>query len=147
MDMTLEEVLNDRPVATLTRAMCPLDGATAAILCSGRPCSVYRRASGEDLPVLTGGAIPEEATWTSSGNAEQEGIRGGVGPEDIDMAGCTTHHSANCCSARNWVSGRGGRLAESGATKLGQAPVNTSEGWNAVDIPSGPLVSPNWSSW
>ena len=149
VNMTVEEVLNDRPVAfPLTRAMCaPMgDGATAALLCSKRALKRFPGARPVKIlaSVLTSGGIPE------SGEMDLIGMRlsrqayeiAGVGPEDIDVAEV---HDATAFGELLQTEelgfcgeGEGGPFAESGATKLGgKLPVNTSGGLECRGHPIG----------
>jgi acetyl-CoA acetyltransferase len=147
-DMTVEEVLADKPVAyPLTRAMCaPVgDGAAAAIVCSERtlkklkkprPVRVVasvlgsgrdRDMDGEDIGERLGKLAYEEA---------------GVGPEDIDLAelhDATAYGELHQTEAMGFCPlGEGGPYAESGATKLGgKKPINTSGGLECRGHPIG----------
>jgi acetyl-CoA acetyltransferase len=145
MDMTVDEVLNDRLVSfPLTRAMCaPMgDGAAAAILVSGdrlssipdvRPVKV--RAS-----LLASGSVNP---GDQSRRAVQKAYEmAGVGPEDIDTA--EVHDAtafgelAQTESLGFCKEGEGGPYAESGATTLGGArPVNPSGGLECRGHPIG----------
>jgi acetyl-CoA acetyltransferase len=147
-DMTVEEVLADKPVAyPLTRAMCaPVgDGAAAAIVCSERylkkilnprPVKVLASilGSGRDRD-LSGEDIGERLVKI----AYQEA---GVGPKDIDLAelhDATSYGELHQTEAMGFCPlGEGGPDAESGATRLGGAkPVNTSGGLECRGHPIG----------
>ncbi|MEW6440849.1 MAG: thiolase family protein [bacterium] len=143
--MSVDEVLADRLICyPLTRAMCaPMsDGAAAAILCSedylkGLPSRAQSRAVRINAVALKGGknvAMDEPTVTRAVGQAAFR--MAGVGPQDI---GVVEAHDA--CSFSEIFQpemlgfcgeGQGGRLVESGATRLeGKIP------WN----PSGGLVS------
>ncbi len=149
VDMTVEEVLNDRPVAyPLTRAMCaPMgDGATAALLCSGRALKRFTGARPVKIlaSVLTSGSIPEGGEMDLIGTrlSKRAYEIAGVGPEDIDVAEV---HDATAFGELLQTEelgfcgeGEGGPFAESGATKLGgKLPVNTSGGLECRGHPIG----------
>ena len=79
MDMTVEEVLNDRLVShPLTRAMCaPMgDGAAAAILVSGDALRTLRDARPVDGPSLGAGVGEQQAPQPGEGRGGQ-GLRDG----------------------------------------------------------------------
>ncbi|MBC7231036.1 MAG: thiolase family protein [Actinobacteria bacterium] len=149
VNMTVEEVLNDRPVAyPLTRAMCaPMgDGATAALLCSGKALKRFPGARPVKIlaSVLTSGGIPESGEMDLIGTrlSRQAYEIAGVGPEDIDVAEV---HDATAFGELLQTEelgfcgeGEGGPFAESGATKLGgKLPVNTSGGLECRGHPIG----------
>lgn len=147
-DMTVEEVLADKPIAyPLTRSMCaPVgDGAAAAIVCSeaylkkltgARPIKIRasvlgtgtdRDLDGEDI----GERLVKQAYDIS-----------GVGPEDISLAelhDATAYGELHQTEAMGFCPlGEGGVYAESGATKLGgKQPVNTSGGLECRGHPIG----------
>jgi acetyl-CoA acetyltransferase len=147
-DMTVEEVLADKPVAyPLTRAMCaPVgDGAAAAIVCSERylkklanprPVKVLASVlgSGRDRE-LSGEDIGERLVKIAYREA-------GVGPKDIDLAelhDATSYGELHQTEAMGFCPlGEGGPYAESGATRLGGVkPVNTSGGLECRGHPIG----------
>ncbi|NPV60575.1 MAG: thiolase family protein [Actinobacteria bacterium] len=149
VDMSVEEVLNDRPVAfPLTRAMCaPMgDGATAALLCSKKALKRFPGARPVKIlaSVLTSGSIPEGGAMDLIGTrlSKQAYEIAGVGPEDIDVAEV---HDATAFGELLQTEelgfcgeGEGGPFAESGATKLGgKLPVNTSGGLECRGHPIG----------
>jgi acetyl-CoA acyltransferase len=149
MDMTVEEVLNDRPVAyPLTRAMCaPMgDGATAAMLCSGK---ALKRISGARpvkvlASVLTSGSIPTDGSMDLIGErlSKKAYEVAGLGPGDVDVAevhDATAFGELLQCEELGFCAeGEGGPFAESGATKLGgKLPVNTSGGLECRGHPIG----------
>ncbi len=149
VNMTVEEVLNDRPVAyPLTRAMCaPMgDGATAALLCSGKALKRFPGARPVKIlaSVLTSGSIPEggEMDLIGARLSKKAYEIAGVGPEDIDVAEV---HDATAFGELLQTEelgfcgeGEGGPFAESGATKLGgKLPVNTSGGLECRGHPIG----------
>lgn len=149
VDMSVEEVLADRLVAyPLTRAMCaPIgDGASAAILCSGR---ALKRMTGARpvriaASVLTSGILPESGEMDLVGKrlSAEAYEKAGVGPEDVDVAEV---HDATAFGELLQTEelgfcgeGEGGPFAESGATKLGgKLPVNTSGGLECRGHPIG----------
>jgi acetyl-CoA acetyltransferase len=147
-DMTVEEVLADKPIAyPLTRSMCaPVgDGAAAAVICSERylkkltgvrPVKIRasvlgsgtdRNLDGEDIGERLAKKAYEEA---------------GTGPEDISLAelhDATSYGELHQTEAMGFCPlGEGGPYAESGATKLGgKQPVNTSGGLECRGHPIG----------
>lgn len=149
MDMTVEEVLNDRPVSfPLTRSMCaPMgDGATAAMLCSGKALKRFPGARPVKVraSVLTAGSIPSGGEMDLIGErlSKQAYEAAGLGPEDIDVAevhDATAFGELLQCEELGFCGmGEGGPFAESGATKLGgKLPVNTSGGLECRGHPIG----------
>jgi len=148
MDMTMEEVLADKPIAyPLTRSMCaPVgDGAAAAIVCSEaylekltgvRPVKIRASVlgSGTDRPI-DGEDIGERL-------AKQAYEASGVGPNDISFAelhDATSYGELHQTEAMGFCPlGEGGPYAETGATKLGgKQPVNTSGGLECRGHPIG----------
>ena len=149
MDMTVEEVLNDRPVSyPLTRSMCaPMgDGATAALLCSGKALKRFEGARPVKVlaSVLTSGTIPEGGGMDLIGErlSKKAYEAAGLGPEDVDVAEV---HDATAFGELLQTEemgfckpGEGGPFAESGATKLGgKLPINTSGGLECRGHPIG----------
>ncbi len=147
-DMSVEEVLNDKPVAyPLTRSMCaPIgDGAAAAIVCSEsflkklpnpRPVKVLASVlgSGQDRE------IDDEDIGERMAKLAYE--QAGVGPDDIDVAelhDATSYGELHQCEAMGFCGlGEGGIFAESGATRLGGSkPINTSGGLECRGHPIG----------
>lgn len=146
--MTVEEVLNDKPVAyPLTRSMCaPIgDGAAAAIVCSEnflkklknkRPVKILASVlgSGRDRD------LDDEDIGERMAKLAYE--QAGVGPEDIDVAelhDATAYGELHQCEVMGFCPlGEGGIYAESGATKLGgERPINTSGGLECRGHPIG----------
>lgn len=146
--MTVEEVLNDKPVAyPLTRSMCaPIgDGAAAAIVCSEnflkklknkRPVKILASVlgSGRDRD------LDDEDIGERMAKLAYE--QAGVGPEDIDVAelhDATAYGELHQCEVMGFCPlGEGGIYAESGATKLGgKRPINTSGGLECRGHPIG----------
>jgi acetyl-CoA acetyltransferase len=148
MDMTMEEVLADKPIAyPLTRAMCaPVgDGAAAAIVCS------------EDFLKKLTGARPVRIRASVLGTGSDRGLDGedigerlakeaykaaGVGPADISLAelhDATAYGELHQTEAMGFCPiGEGGPYAETGVTKLGgKQPVNTSGGLECRGHPIG----------
>ncbi len=149
IDMTVEEVLNDRPVAyPLTRSMCAPtgDGATAAILCSGKALKKFPDAKPVKVlaSVLTSGSIPTDGSMDLIGErlSRKAYEIAALGPEDVDVAEV---HDATAFGELLQTEelgfcgeGEGGPFAESGATKLGgKMPVNTSGGLECRGHPIG----------
>ena len=147
--MTVEEVLEDKPVAfPLTRSMCaPMgDGATAALLCSGKALKKYPnarpvkvRASALTSGVLTEGGEMDLIGKRLSGKAY---AMAGLGPGDVDVAevhDATAFGELLQCEELGFCGeGEGGPFAESGATKLGgKLPINTSGGLECRGHPIG----------
>jgi acetyl-CoA acetyltransferase len=145
MDMTVEEVMNDRLVShPLTRAMCaPMgDGAAAAILVSGDVLGTLRDAR----PVKVRASVLASGSSKPRGEArvaaDKAYAMAGVGPEDIDTAEV---HDATAFGELAMTEnlgfcgeGEGGRYASSGATKLGGAkPINPSGGLECRGHPIG----------
>jgi acetyl-CoA acetyltransferase len=147
-DMTVEEVLADKPIAyPLTRSMCaPVgDGAAAAIVCSeaflkklvnARPVKIRAsvHGSGTDRD-FDGEDIGERLV-------KQAYDMAGVGPADISLAelhDATSYGELHQTEAMGFCPmGEGGPLAETGATKLGgKQPVNTSGGLECRGHPIG----------
>jgi acetyl-CoA acetyltransferase len=147
-DMTVEEVLADKPIAyPLTRSMCaPVgDGAAAAIVCSetflkklvnARPVKIRAsvHGSGTDRD-FDGEDIGERLV-------KQAYDMAGVGPTDISLAelhDATSYGELHQTEAMGFCPmGEGGPLAETGATKLGgKQPVNTSGGLECRGHPIG----------
>lgn len=147
-DMSIEEVLADRPVSyPLTRAMCaPVgDGAAAAILCSenylkrlknARPVRILASVlgSGRDRD-LDGEDIGERLSRQAYKIA-------GVGPKDISLAelhDATAYGELHQSEVMGFCPlGEGGPLALTGATRLGgKIPLNTSGGLECRGHPIG----------
>lgn len=147
-DMTVDQVLADRPVAwPLTRAMCaPVgDGAAAAIVCSesflknladARPLRIRASVLGQGTDRdLDGTDIGE---WLSKEAYDMAGL----GPDDIDLAelhDATAYGELHQSEVMGFCPmGEGGPLAESGATRLGGSrPINTSGGLECRGHPIG----------
>jgi acetyl-CoA acetyltransferase len=148
MDMSMEEVLADKPIAyPLTRSMCaPVgDGAAAAIVCSesflkkltaARPVKIKASVLGTGTDrTLDGVDIGERL-------AKQAYDIAGVGPQDISFAelhDATSYGELHQTEAMGFCPiGEGGPFAETGATKLGgKQPVNTSGGLECRGHPIG----------
>ena len=148
VDMTVEEVLADKPVAyPLTRSMCaPVgDGAAAAIVCSGK----YLKKLGDARPVkvlasVLGSGRDRGLDEEDIGErlVRQAYEQAGVGPKDIDLAelhDATAYGELHQTEAMAFCPlGEGGPYAESGATRLGgEKPVNTSGGLECRGHPIG----------
>lgn len=149
MDMSVEEVLNDRPVAfPLTRSMCaPMgDGATAALLCSKSALKRYPNARPVKVraSVLTSGSLPKTGGIDLIGKrlSEKAYAMAGLGPDDVNVAevhDATAFGELLQCEELGFCGeGEGGTFAESGATRLGgKLPVNTSGGLECRGHPIG----------
>ncbi|MDY6794377.1 MAG: thiolase family protein [Actinomycetota bacterium] len=149
IDMTVEEVLADRPVAyPLTRSMCaPMgDGATAALLCSEKALKRFPDARPIKIlaSVLTSGTIPEGGGMDLIGErlSKKAYEIAGVGSDDVDVAevhDATAFGELLQCEEMGFCKpGEGGPFAESGATKLGgRLPINTSGGLECRGHPIG----------
>ncbi len=147
-DMTVEEVLADKPIAyPLTRSMCaPVgDGAAAAIVCSEK----YLKKLTGARPVKIRASVLGTGTDRDL-DGEDIGERlvkqayevAGVGPEDISLAelhDATAYGELHQTEAMGFCTlGEGGIYAESGASKLGgKQPVNTSGGLECRGHPIG----------
>ncbi|MFZ5572699.1 MAG: thiolase family protein [Thermodesulfobacteriota bacterium] len=147
-DMTVEEVLADKPIAyPLTRAMCaPVgDGAAAAIVCSER----FLKKLGGTRAIKIRASVLGTGTDRDL-NGEDIGERlvkkaysmAGVGPRDIDLAelhDATAYGELHQTEAMGFCPiGQGGPYAETGATRLGgKQPVNTSGGLECRGHPIG----------
>ena len=137
--LSVEDVLNERMIVPpLTRAMCsPIgDGAAAAVVVSERKA----RELGLSKPVRVVTSVmhsgyhhAEEEPDTVQLCAREAYEEAGVGPQDFDVvelhdasapAEIMAYEQLGLCAL-----GDGGKLVESGATKLGGSqPVNTSGG-------------------
>ncbi len=149
IDMSVEDVLNDRLVAyPLTRAMCaPIgDGATAALLCSGKALSRFPNARPVKVraSVLASGSLqfgPDEELIGRKVSRRAYEIAG-LGPEDIDVAevhDATAFGELLQCEELGFCGeGEGGPFAASGATTIGgKLPVNPSGGLECRGHPIG----------
>jgi acetyl-CoA acetyltransferase len=137
--LTVEQVLSDRLIVEpLTRAMCsPIgDGAAAAVVVSERRA----RALGISKPVRvvtsvmhSGWNHTEDEPDTVELCAREAYEQAGVGPDDLDVIELHDASAPGEIMAYEQLGlcakGDGGKLVESGATKLGgRIPVNTSGG-------------------
>ena len=137
--LTIEDVLNDRLIVEpLTRSMCsPIgDGAAAAVVVSERKA----REMGLDKPVRLVTSVMHSG-WNHRDDepdtvelcAREAFEEAGIGPQDLDVielhdasapAEIIEYEALGLCAK-----GEGGKLVESGATRLGgRLPVNTSGG-------------------
>jgi acetyl-CoA acetyltransferase len=148
MDMSVEEVLNDKPVAyPLTRSMCaPVgDGAAAAIVCSEK----YLKKIGNNRAVkvrasVLGQGSDRDLDGTDIGErlSKEAYEKSGIGPDDIHIAelhDATAYGELHQSEVMGFCPvGEGGPFAESGATKLGGSkPINTSGGLECRGHPIG----------
>jgi len=148
-DMTVEEVLNDIPVAyPLTRAMCaPMgDGAAAVLLCSEK---MKNRLGAKARPVkilasviLSGRLNRPDGKGLGERLSERAYAMAGLGPAEIQVAevhDATAFGELAQSEELGFAKpGEGGRLAESGATKLGgKLPINPSGGLECRGHPIG----------
>lgn len=150
-DLTVDDVLNDRPVSwPLTRAMCsPVgDGAAAVLVCSedflrGQPAEVQERALRIRACELAGGKYRRlDEPGLSRTAAQKAYARAGVGPQDIDVA--EVHDATAFCEIYQAEmmgfaeTGEGGDLVGSGETAIGgRIPINTSGGLVSKGHPVG----------
>ena len=137
--MTVEQVLADRMIAEpLTRSMCsPIgDGAAAAVVVSARKA----RELGIAKPVRVVTSVMHSG-WNRRDDepdtvelcAREAYEEAGIGPQDVSVI--ELHDASAPAEIMNYealglcAKGEGGRLIESGATRLGgRIPVNTSGG-------------------
>lgn len=149
--MTVEQVLNDRPVNDpFTRSMCaPMgDGAAAALVCSEsylarQPEEVRRRAVRIAASAMSGGKFRDISEPSLSRIAvDRAYAQAGLDPDDVDLAEV---HDATSFSEifqmemmRFCPEGKGGAYVASGATTLGgDKPVNVSGGLVSKGHPIG----------
>lgn len=148
--ITVEDVLNAPMVADpLTRlSCCPnADGAAAIVLCAA---GKSRRFKGKPVriaaSVLVTGSYEnplELVPWETDIRACRAAYeQAGVSPEDVDVAEChdafTVSEILHYEAMQLCPEGEGGRLIESGATRLGgRIPVNTSGGLLSKGHPVG----------
>jgi acetyl-CoA acyltransferase len=149
-DMSVEEVLNARPVVwPLTIPMCaPVgDGAAAAIVCS----QGFLRKLTSTRPVKILASVLGSSTDRRHDEVDRDiAVRlsrkaydiAGVGPKDIDTAevhDATAFGEIHQCESLGFCAmGEGGPFADSGATKLGgKIPINTSGGLESRGHPVG----------
>jgi acetyl-CoA acyltransferase len=146
--MTLDEVLADDPVSyPLTRSMCaPIgDGAAAAIVCSERFAREHglSRAVRIRAAVLASGRAKSATDPDIAERAGREAYeRAALGPSAIHVAelhDATAFGELHQSEALGFCErGRGGELAESGATGLGgKLPLNPSGGLECRGHPIG----------
>jgi acetyl-CoA acyltransferase len=147
---TVEEVLGARMIAwPLTLPMCsPIsDGAAAAILCSRSALARFdpARAIAVKASILASGgrrAAGDFRAEVSHIAARRAFEAAGIGPTDVSLAEV---HDATALGEVQQVEnlmfcafGEGGRLAESGATRIGgRIPVNPSGGLESKGHPIG----------
>jgi acetyl-CoA acetyltransferase len=137
--LSVEDVLNERMIVEpLTRAMCsPIgDGAAAAVVVSERKARELGLRKPVRLVTTTmhsGWNHREDEPDTVQLCASEAYEEAGLGPEDLDVAELHDASAPGEIMAyeqlRLCAEGEGGKLVESGATKLGgRLPVNTSGG-------------------
>jgi len=147
-NMTIEEVLSDRPVSyPLTRPMCaPVgDGAAAVILCSESYLKKLKNARPvRILASVLGSGRERDMDGEDIGErlSRQAYEAAGLGPDDIDVAelhDATAYGELHQTEAMGFCPpGEGGPFAMSGATALGgKIPVNTSGGLECRGHPIG----------
>ncbi|MBC2715647.1 MAG: thiolase family protein [Desulfobacteraceae bacterium] len=147
-DMTIEEVLADRPIAyPLTRAMCaPVgDGAAVAIVCSEEYLKKLKNVHPLKIRASVHGSGMDrdfDAEDIGERLVKQAYDMAGVGPKDISLAelhDATAYGEIHQTEAMGFCPmGEGGPYAETGATKLGgKQPVNTSGGLECRGHPIG----------
>jgi len=148
-DLSVEEVLKDRLVSfPLTRSMCaPIgDGSASAILASEEMVNrlgVKARAVKVRASVQASGRERNEHEADIAERAARIAYeRGGLGPEDIDLAevhDATAFGELHQTEALGFFpAGQGGVHAENGETKIGgKKPINTSGGLISRGHPIG----------
>ncbi|MBP1688558.1 MAG: hypothetical protein H6Q33_4701 [Deltaproteobacteria bacterium] len=138
-EMTVEQVLNDRLIVEpLTRSMCaPIgDGAAAAVVVSERKAKqlgISKPVRVVTMVMHSGYHHRDDEPDTVELCAREAYEEAGVGPKDLSVvevhdasapAEIIEYEALGICAK-----GEGGRLVDSGATKLGgRIPVNTSGG-------------------
>lgn len=147
--VTPEQVMADRMVSwPFTRAMCaPIgDGAASAILCDGetvKKLGLMSQAVKVRASVLGSG---RERSFDDIDIGERLSKiayeRSGLGPKDVHFAevhDATAYGELHQAEALGFCpEGEGGRLAESGATKIGgKIPINVSGGLESRGHPIG----------
>jgi len=137
--LSVEQVLNDRLIVEpLTRAMCsPIgDGAAAAVVVSERKARQLALRKPVRVVVSamhSGWNHADDEPDTVELCARDAYTEAGVGPDDLDVVELHDASAPGEIMAYEQLGlcpkGEGGRLVESGATKLGgRIPVNTSGG-------------------
>ena len=137
--LTVEQVLNDRLIVEpLTRSMCsPIgDGAAAAVVVSerkARQLGISKPVRVTTMVMHSGWNHREDEPDTVELSAREAYEQAGIGPQDLHVielhdasapAEIFGYEQLGLCPK-----GEGGKLVESGATKLGgRLPVNTSGG-------------------
>jgi acetyl-CoA acetyltransferase len=137
--LSVEDVLNERLIVEpLTRAMCsPIgDGAAAAVVVSdkkARALGIQKPVRVDTMVMHSGWNHAEDEPDTVELCAREAYEQAGVGPEDLDVIELHDASAPGEIMAYEQLGlcpkGEGGKLAESGATRLGgRLPVNTSGG-------------------
>jgi len=149
--VTVEQVMSSRMIARPLRLLeCSAlsDGCSAAILTT--PEQARRFAAGKPVfvkaAVLGGGQLRDDAdlvSFPASARAAREAYEAaGIGPEDVDLAEVHDCFSiaeiVHCEDLGFCAKGEGGKLVESGATRIGgRIPVNPSGGLIGKGHPLG----------
>ncbi len=148
--LTIEEVLNSRPIADpLTLYMCSAmgDGAAAAIVCSRDIATKYTSKPLVEVAAceLISGSFPypDEPHEPSSTRAAKLAYeRAGIGPEDVDVA--EVHDAMAPAELKLYEElgfckeGEAGRMIDEGRTRInGDVSVNTSGGLASKGHPVG----------
>jgi acetyl-CoA acetyltransferase len=137
--LSVEDVLNERLIVEpLTRAMCsPIgDGAAAAVVVSekkARALGIRKPVRVDTMVMHSGWNHTEDEPDTVELCAREAYEQAGVGPDDLDVIELHDASAPGEIMAYEQLGlcpkGEGGKLAESGATRLGgRLPVNTSGG-------------------
>ncbi|MBN1498068.1 MAG: thiolase family protein [Spirochaetes bacterium] len=147
--VTPEQVMADRMVSwPFTRAMCaPIgDGAASAIVCdekTAKRLGLMSQAVKVRASILGSG---RERSFDDTDIGERLGkiayAKAGLGPKDVDFAevhDATAYGELHQAEALGFCKeGEGGRLAESGATRIGgRIPINVSGGLESRGHPIG----------
>ena len=150
MDMSIDEVLNDKPVCwPFTRAMCaPIsDGAAAVIVCGKSALGSVDRSRaieirGMSLVSSTRRKLDDYTRHAGRRAAAEACKRAGIAATDVDVA--EVHDATSFAEIQQienlglCKTGQGGPFSESGATSLGGlVPVNPSGGLVSKGHPVG----------
>ncbi|MCP4299943.1 MAG: thiolase family protein [Gammaproteobacteria bacterium] len=150
MDMSVEDVLNDKPICwPFTRSMCaPIsDGAAAALVCTESSLTEFDRSRAIEIRGLslasgTRREIGDYSNHIGRRAALQAYDQAGITGTDVDVA--EVHDATSFAEIQQienlglCAQGEGGPFSESGATSLGgQVPVNPSGGLVSKGHPVG----------